>query len=380
MTFMQRAWNDNALAGFRRTDVIWLEFLEQHESEQRDLYLTVMESRAAIRLVLEFIVYLEDNMGFTGAQIGRTLTNLRAIIAIRGGLVAVFSSECVGIARRAVRKHSSMFSGTIDVEHEPNKPKVQLPVCVEFMSRFREMYWHPGSNLDQKMTYIASMVAFLRGLRISNVAATGSKPGARDHRYRMKSVEVEVSTGFLSASEWKKDGGTQDVISVKLECVSSKTHGPTHPTKKTVAPIVMIAGVGSAHEQLLMADLLTWIRLSGMMSDEDLLFARTAVVVRRKVTKLKRDLQSKDVSTAIKRVSESFNMDPARFSTRSLRIGANVELSAQGVTDGQRMNCLDHVSLDSNIRYLRAMQHDPNPLSEGGRLSIDNVRKMARFM
>jgi hypothetical protein len=92
-------------------------------------------------------------------------------------------------------------------------------------------------------------------------------------------------------------------------------------------------------------------------------------------------LTSKDVSTALKRVATSFGLNPQQFSTRSIRIGANVELSVQGVTDGQRMTCLDHVTLSSNVRYMRSLlTNDPTPLSEEGQLSIDSVKKMARFL
>ena len=71
-------------------------------------------------------------------------------------------------------------------------------------------------------------------------------------------------------------------------------------------------------------------------------------------------------------------MNPAQFSTRSLRIGANVELSVQGSTDGQRMNCLDHVTLESNLRYMCVLQSDPTPLSQDGLLTIGNIQKMAQ--
>jgi hypothetical protein len=58
-----------------------------------------------------------------------------------------------------------------------------------------------------------------------------------------------------------------------------------------------------------------------------------------------------------------------------------VELSVQGVTDGQRMNCLDHVTLTSNVRYMRSLiTNDPTPLSAEGQLSMDGVRKMAKYL
>ena len=149
--------------------------------------------------------------------------------------------------------------------------------------------------------------------------------------------------------------------------------------KKTVAPIVMIAGVGSPHEQLLMSDLVTWLDISGMINPDDLLFGRIDLLPGRKQPTSKQ-LQSKEVAAALKEVSLSFDMNPAQFSTRSLRIGANVELSVQGSTDGQRMNCLDHVTLESNLRYMRVLQSDPTPLSQDGSLTMGNIQKMARYL
>ncbi len=374
VALLEQAWDVKTLAGFRVTESIWLEYVNLHNIS--DPYLTVCTVEKGIGLVMEFIVYLEDVMGFTGPQIGKSLTNLRGTIIIYGGCASVFSSEALAVVRRAVRNiHASIFASSILLDG-PKKAIVQLPICVEFMDRLREWYWHGGSTLTDKMIYIASMIAFLRGLRISNVASTG--PKAIDHRYYLRSVDLEIELGIVSVSRWK-DLGSPPVLAVKLTCVSSKTHGPTK-AKKTVPPIVMIAGIGSLHECMLMSDFVTWLSISGMYNDNDLLFARWDTVHNRKTPTLKR-LTSKDVSTALKRVAESFGFNAQQFSTRSIRIGANVELSAQGASDGQRMTCLDHVTLSSNVMYMRSLlNHDPTPLSSEGMLSVEGVKKMARYL
>ena len=363
------------MAGFRWTEVIWLEYARSQCLP--DPYLTDCSDLQAVRLVIGFIVYLEDHMHFTGPQISKSLTNLRGIIIIYGGCVSVFSSESLKVARRSVRNiHSSLFAPSISIE-ELKKPIVQLPICVEFMDRFREWYWNVGSTVTEKMVYIASSVAFLRGLRISNVAFTG--PKSKDHRYYLRSVELEIDRGIVSVLVWK-GLGSPPVLAVKLTCVSSKTHGPSHPTKKTVPPIVVIADVGSRHEQLLMSDFVTWLNISGMQESNDLLFARWDRVHNLK-NPTYRKLVSKDVSSALKRVADSFGLNPQQFSTRSIRIGANVELSVQGASDGQRMNCLDHVTLTSNVKYMRSLlTNDPTPLSAEGQLSMEGVKKMARYL
>ena len=368
---MEKAWDLKTLVGFRTTEMIWQEFMVVKELSDR--YLTSSDEGTSIRILLEFIVYLNDYMMFTGSQIAKSLTNLRGVILIHGGCASAFHSDVLSVARRSLRNiASSIFNQSILIE-EPTKPVVQLPVCIEFMDRLRELYWTNG-NKSKKMVYIASMVAFLRGLRISNVAATSS---VRDHRYYLRSVTLEIETGIVPVHTWKSLG-SPPVFSVKLVCVSSKSHGPTM-MKKTVAPIVMIAGVGSPHEQLLMSDLVTWLDISGMVHPGDLLFARLDIPPGRKTPTLKK-LQSKEVAAALKEVSTMFDLNPAQFSTRSLRIGANCELSVQGSTDGQRMNCLDHVTLESNLRYMRVLQSDPTPLSQGGALTMGNVKKMARYL
>jgi hypothetical protein len=89
---------------------------------------------------MEFIVHLEDVMNFTGPQIGKSLTNLRGIVIIYGGNILVFSSESLTVARRSIRNnHASLFASNILIEG-PKKAIVQLPICVEFMDRFREWY------------------------------------------------------------------------------------------------------------------------------------------------------------------------------------------------------------------------------------------------
>ena len=138
VALMEKAWDAKVLAGFRWTEVIWLEYARIHRLP--DPYLTECSDLLAVRWVIGFIVYLEDEMNFTGPQIGKSLTNLRGIIIIYGGCVSAFSSESLKVARRSVRNiHASLFAPSILIE-DVKKPIVQLPICVEFMDRLREWY------------------------------------------------------------------------------------------------------------------------------------------------------------------------------------------------------------------------------------------------
>ena len=369
------AYADQAVNGFRTVEGIWREFLETHSVA--DVYLTNQSSVQAEAWVLEFLTYLIDSMDFTGPQVTRTLTQLRGVMLIHGGCYSVFDSKRLEIARRSIRiAHTSLLNSEVNISGDTSRGSVvQLPLSVDLLDRIRELYW-AGQPLSSRMIYIGTVTSFFRGLRVSNVAATG--PAGNDHRFRLGDIRVEIESGFLTVAEWL-DALTPPVCALKIAIKSSKTHGP-HKKKKTVAPIVLMADVGSHHEQQFLSDLLQWIRESGMREQSDLLFARLDRVGNRR-TVTYRMLQSSDIAGAIKRVAAELGLDPSRFSTRSLRLGANVEVSAQGATSSQRMMVLDHTEEKNNDLYLRAMHHrDPNPLSAGGTVTTRDVITMERYL
>ena len=377
VSLMTNAYSEQTVSGFRTLEGIWREYLGPHVSDVylRDLPLVEAEDR-----VLEFVAYLTDSMGFTGPQVTRSLTQLRGVMIIHGGCYSVFDSKRLEVARRSIRfAHASVFAADFEYSGSTGGARpIQLPMTVDLLDRFRELYWN-GQPLTSRMIYIGTVVSFFRGLRVGNVAATGSyKGGQKDHRFLNSAIRIEVDQGFLTVKEWVV-AGSPPVIAMKMVIVSSKTHGPTMK-KKTVAPIVLMVGVGSFHEQQLFSDLLQWMKDSGVHEPTDLLFSRLDCVGRRTKATYK-CLQSSDVSTAIKRVVAELGLDSTRFGTRSLRIGANVEVDAQGATSGQRMMVLDHTDEANNERYLRALQHrDPNPLSAGGTVTAQDVVMMERYL
>ena len=375
MSLITQAYSETAVKGFRTVEVIWQEF--QHAHNVSDVYLRNQSLVDAEEWVLEFLVHLIDDMGFTGSQITRTLTQLRGMMLIHGGCYSVFDSKRLELARKSIRfAHASLLSSEVTMTGGTvGAPAVQLPLTVGLLDRIRELYW-VGQPLTSRMIYIGTVASFFRGLRVSNVAATGST--GPDHRFRLEDIRIEVDAGFLTVKEWL-DTHAPPVLALKITIRSSKTHGPTKK-KKSVAPIVLMAGVGSDHEQQWLADLLDWIKGSGMREQTDLLFARWDRVGNR-LTATYKMLQSSDIANAIKRVVAEEGLDPARFSTRSCRIGANVEVSAQGASSGQRMMVLDHTDERNNELYLRAMHHrDPNPLSAGGSVTTRDVITMERYL
>lgn len=373
---MTGGYSDLAVRGFRTMEGIWREFLSTQEGES-DAFLRTLTRVEAEDRVLEFVAYLVDSMEFTGPQVIRSLTQLRGIMTINGGCYDIFDSKRLEVARKSIRsRHVSLLAAEVEISgEEKGLPPIQLPVSVNLLDRIRELYW-AGQTLTSRMIYIGSIVSFFRGLRVSNVAATGST--GIDHRFRLSSIRLEVEQGFMTVGEWL-DAHSPPVSVLRMDIKSSKTHGPTKK-KKRVAPIVLMAEVGSFHEQQLLTDLLQWIKESGMRGHNDLLFARLERVGNRRTATYKM-LQSADVAAAIKRVVAELGLDPARYSTRSLRIGANVEMGAQGATSSQRMSILDHAEEKTNVMYLRAMHNrDPNPLRAGGSLTADDIVSMERHL
>jgi len=377
VSLMTNGYSEQTVSGFRTLEGIWREYLGTHVS---DVYLRDLPLVEAEECVLEFVAYLIDSMDFTGPKVIRALTQLRGVITIHGGCYSVFDSKRMEIARKSVRiAHVSMLNETVECPGSTGDARpIQLPMTVDLLDRIRELYWN-GQSLTSRMIYIGSVVSFFRGLRIGNVASTGSyKNGKKDHRFLNSAIHIEVDQGFMTVKEWVV-AGSPAVIAMKMKIVSSKTHGPTMKTK-TVAPIVLMVDVGSFHEQQLFRDLLQWIKDSGMHEPTNFLFSRLECVGTRKKATCK-CLKSSDVTAAIKRVVAEIGLDTARFNTRSLRIGANVEVDAQGATSGQRLMVLDHSSEVNNERYLRAMQHrDPNPLSAEGKVTTNDVVTMERYL
>jgi len=377
---MTDAYSELAVSGFRTLEGIWREYLSTHCDNVTDVYLRNLHGVEAEECVLEFVAYLIDSMEFTGPQVIRSLTQLRGVMIINGGCYSVFDSKRLEVARRSIRiVHASLLVSAVEIPGSSKGARpIQLPITVDLLDRIRVLYWE-GNTLTSRMTYIGTVVSFFRGLRIGNVASTGPyPPGKMDHRFRNSAIRIEVAQGFMTVKEWV-DAGNPSVLALKIVIASSKTHGPTMK-KKTVAPIVLMSDVGSFHEQRLFQDLILWLKDSGLHEQTDLLFSRSDFIGNRK-SATDKCLQSSDVSAAIKRVVAELGLDPTRFATRSLRIGANVEVDAQGATSGQRMMVLDHTVESNNERYLRAMQHrDPNPLSAGGRVTTTDVVTMERYL
>ena len=97
------------------------------------------------------------------------------------------------------------------------------------------------------------------------------------------------------------------------------------------------------------------------------------------VRALPRKLFATKVTAAIKDIAARFGFNNAQFASRSLRLGANNEIAAQGGSDGARMGVLDHASLSSNLLYLRSHLATPavSTFSQDGALAASTVLQMS---
>ena len=397
---LSRSWTPTVLAGIAVTENLWLSFLKspgirgQAERFNHDFslglgddwYLRDCSLNIGTRAVVIFLRHLEAEE-FTRSNINHVLRTLRAVLVLRGGNSRVLDEPGIRRLRTLLtsRTPESNFSGMSDPLLLPVLNAVQYPITLDMLQNMRADYWAQDvSHSNRRMIYLASMTAFYRGLRVSNVANTGSKKynaDGNDHRYHVRDISLEVNgtLPLVTVSQWKLEG-MMPVTAWVLCCRSSKTHGPTK-AKKTVPPMVLIQGNGSEAEQQFMADMVTWLSEFGLGEPEDLLFARFGRGTSNAKVPTYKMLMAVDLCTAIKDVACKFGFKKEHFSSRSLRIGANNEIAAQGGTDGERMATLDHATLSSNVLYLRSQTAlRKNPLSADGALSSQQVLQMTRYI
>ena len=372
------AWISNAYSAVTRTGMgiaehLWSNFALDSGFHLNVYLVGVVKSQGAYEVVRFIQSLTEDHCMLDGA-VSRILTSLRAVFVRNFGNDEIFDTAILTAARKAVKGHRTLLSDGLLADSPVSR--CQLPLSLDMLLSVRGTCWVAGDMKD-KMLYMAMGVMMMRGLRVSHVANTGSRTyanGGRDHRFRLSDLSLDVTAhGLVTPKSWKSVGcpGVQALI---LRIPSSKTHGP-ELSKRCVPPMVLVSGVGSESEQQLMSDLVTWISISGMTEPTDLLFACLSP----QNPKPYKMLMSKDVCLLVKSIARSFGFNPDLFSSRSVRIGANTELAAQGATDGERMSVLDHATLSVNSGYLRGLQ-ERNPFSSDGALRAADVVRMARYV
>ena len=372
LEFLSNSYSQLALVGVRACSCYWDEFASEYIAGHK--YLNDVPSGDGAGAVVDFVLYMLNDLLLTYAAVRHHLTNLRAVFVINQGHGAIFDNGILTAARRVLNQGPSIPDMVV-MEPQVLGPS-QLPFTVDMLALMRDLYWVPG-DITKRMIYIAVATMLFRGMRVSQVANTGTKrmtQGGLDHRYRVLDLTLEVTGAFVSVGEWVSAlHPTVDVI--KLVCRSSKTHGPKK-TKKTIPPIVLFRDVGSVTEQQFFYDLLAWIPLSGRTLPGELLFSRTSF---KSPTETKM-LMSSDVAGAVKDIAIQFGFDGKQHSTRSVRIGANMEHDVQGATDGERMAVLDHTTLTSNLKYLRPnVSRTRSTFSQDGALAAATVLKMAKY-
>ena len=339
-----------------------------------NVYLVSVPRSVGAYEVVRFIQSLTEEHSMLDGAVSRITTSLRAVFVRNFGNDEIFDTAILTAARKVIKGHRTLLSeGLLSDSHVSRE---QLPLSLDMLLSVRDACWVRG-DLKKKMLYIAMGVMMMRGLRVSHVANTGSRNyavGGRDHRFRLTDLSLDVlAYGLVTPKFWKSVGcpGVQAII---LRIPSSKTHGP-ELSKRCVPPMVLVSGLGSDSEQQLMSDLITWISISGMNEPDDLLFACLSP----QNSKPYKMLMSREVCQLVKSIAQSFGFNPDLFSSRSIRIGANTELAAQGATDGERMSVLDHATLSVNSGYLRGLQVR-NPFSSDGALRATDVVRMARYV
>eukprot|EP01041_Mallomonas_annulata_P002729 gene2729-5375_t len=199
----------------------------------------------------------------------------------------------------------------------------KFPMTLDKLLGSRESFWKTGLwdtiSMDRKAIWLGIAVGLDSGLRISNYTKTEGLQ--EDHCIRAGQLQFVVSD--ISGVVVSIPGGEKlrsllydesmtgvNVLSVMLPFSSSKT---SNNCKGGVLDPIYI-GRRAITESNLLDDIVSWIRLSGVLDDEGL-FTRYGDNNRQ------RCLRRKDVNDGIKEISRDYDLDDSHFSSTSVRKG-----------------------------------------------------------
>lgn len=322
---------DNYSAAFKK----WNEYLGSLSGHLKsDLYLEkVPDDYERSKRVVLFMVYLYTEKGLRDEQINRAVTGVAFQFSVAGLPTDFFRSEIVSRARKAGVR-STTEARALEVKRLAS---VKLPVFLELVWKVRDMYWvekqWDAKGMDSKAIWLIIALGFDSGPRISNLTLRDGKR-REDHCIRAghtafivndpaSKMEYRIKGGPMLANFLNRaDVKFSDVRSVDLTYITSKTSKKvksvvTHP--KTIAR-------ESIEESTVLDDLLSWIQLSGVLEEDELMTRYDPKNGVRKV------VIRKVVKKAIQAAALFFGLPIEHFSCKSLRSGFGTHAKANGMS------------------------------------------------
>jgi hypothetical protein len=335
-------------AGYQRSLKLWHQFLASLPEGQRpgSLLLAVTSSRDKALFVVLYSVYLYDEHELRDEALFAHLSSLRYHLEVNLQSTT-FLSE--GVVKRA-RKAAGFSTEEAKAALVRRARTAILPLILPMANWVQEHYWdgrgwETKADLDHRVIHLAIHLSLDCGNRVSNVTAPDGKK-AEDHGIKAGSV-VAIIKEFADSPEQRIAGGPvlyehlllhranplpgsvrefptrfPQVTGFELTHLTSKT---TRGSKITTPKPVMLLR-RSQQESCLVDQLCDWFAHSSKLASEDHLLCRYDPEAQGRARQPRR----KEIVTAIKACATDMGLNPARFSSKSLRVGFATYANANG--------------------------------------------------
>lgn len=332
---VQRSVEPRTMDRYRNQLAHWDTYLEVVRNNPEAVYPghvmeRLVDDRQRSMRLSHYLGYLVTTVRLRGTALSAAVNGLRKAMVSAGQQTAFFDGHMVSTTRRSLRLTARERAAVVTRAEESRV----LPMTLPMAELIRQRYWVEASGdrrrlLSSAAVWIAVGLGFDGGLRISNLARTrGRSTGDDDFRLRASHVTFvvrDLADGAIHnyhpgmAMTDALEGYLAEVLEARIVYTSSKSGTVTRVT------------VNEATGGPFLDDLLTWALTSGI--EHDVPFTS------RHVSGTWRELTSRDVATAIKSAAEEMGLDPARYSTRSMRSGFTTTMANLGVDSNTR----DHV-------------------------------------
>jgi hypothetical protein len=350
---VDRSTTKGTAAGYQRGIRIWRDYVNSSPPGRNPgLFLQNVTRKVdkARHLVL-FSMHLMEEKKLIAYGLLAILTHLRYYLEVNLKSTSFFNEGLVKRARSAAgytveETRTRLMERTL---------KSILPLIMPMLQWLRDNFWggedcswSTKEGLDRRLIYLTVCLGFDSGPRISNLVKPDRK-AQEDHGMRAGAMEVSFRRSVGGELE-KLVGGRElhtalqemrrslrdverakgiparrtqtcfpQVERVDFKFVTSKT---TRKVRTTVPREVALMRRSPA-ESRLVDDLLWWVYHSPKLVSSDYLFVRYDPKkdgVREGEAGV-RQPRRKEVAEAIKKCAAAFRFDPARFSTKSMRVG-----------------------------------------------------------
>ena len=292
--------------------------------------------------------------------------------------INVFDAKTVMEARK------TMYSWDARAVSKAKDAAEKLPVTWDMLENMRENSWPrtkleglKAAEVDRAMAYLAGLMMWNWGLRVSEAAKTQSDRVQLDagkeweralDNHAIKAEDIRIGSKdedgamiWYGGNEWASRKAGLQASCVGLSVRSSKTNRGGRSVKYLVE-------AGSEGEKLLVGIISKWADYAHFESGEDMFLSRRALDPWGKPRKGQRKrLISELVSRMVKDCATRLGLPETAYSTKSFKIGGISSLRKMDVSEEDTMKKMDHKTTNASRHYQSAqLQHEKAPLTTVG--------------